>query len=202
VQRKRRLLVVLLAVVGAGAAAYGASTVALRSAKQTIATKGCQGSDHPPHEAVWAAFERLETLARLPWQRREAGDLRTHGLWRCAGAVGEVCASARWDAERSARQAMRDERDRRTAAIRTERDRRAGLPDADRDTLGAWERAEEDALTRWEREQDLAPDWRSHLAPEVASMCETWAPTRAALERLHERPSCSVCDPVDPSVTP
>lgn len=190
----RRTVVSLVLVLSVAGLTYGVSVMLLSNARRALAQSGCEGAEHPPGEAVWLAMDRLETLARLPWLSRAANDHRVHELWVCRGAVETVCAEARWDAERRARQAIRDERDRRTAEIRHESDRRRRAAEADTTAIVAWERAEQAALDAWEREAERAPEWRPHVAPDMASTCETWAPTIAELARRSFETSCAVCE--------
>jgi hypothetical protein len=193
VSRTRRL--VLLVVLGSVGVAYGTGVMLMRGARATLAESGCDDDvGEPPGEAVWIAISRLEMLARLPGLARDAGDAREHALWRCRGAVERVCMEARWNAERRARQAIRDERDARSAGIRHETGHRRSLPDADSAAIDRWEREQERALTVWEREAEQAPDWRPYLGPEVPSTCDAWAPTIAELERRQHGPSCSPCE--------
>lgn len=191
----RRRFVLLAVLLGGFGVAYGLSLMFLRDASRTLAESGCDDDvDEPPGEAVWVAMSRLESLARLPWLAREAGDAREHALWRCRGAVQRVCMEARWEAERGARRAIRDERDARSAGIRHESDHRRSLPDADPAEVDRWEREQDDALRAWEREAEDALDWRPHVGPDVRSTCQAWAPTIAELERRAYTPSCTVCE--------
>jgi hypothetical protein len=189
----RTRTVVLLAVLGSGAVAYGTSVMLLRGAKRVLAESGC---DDPPAtpEVLWAAVDRLETLERLPWHSRDARDAREYALWRCLGAVEQACMHARWEAERRMWQAIRDERDARSAGIRHESDHRRSLPDADSAAITSWEREQEELISAWEREAEQMLDWRPYVAAETTSTCETWAPTIAALERRQHKPTCAVCE--------